>query len=403
MKILCVFGRYNYGDPTRGDGYEYTNFLPALRALGHDVSFFDSWGRSAYRDFAELNRAFLKQVERDRPDVVLCVLMGYELWTDTLDVIRSRGLATVLNWGTDDSWKYEQFTRFIAPHFDWCATTYPDALGKARREGVDNIVLTQWAASRGHLIEPLPAHRCTYQVTFVGSAYGNRRKWINRLRTKGIQVHCFGHGWPSGPVASGDLPRIYRESVLTLNFGDSGLHFKGVVPYHSRQIKARVFEVPGAGGCLLTESADGLERYFRPGKEVLVFSSLEELVVHIRHAQAHPRWRDKIAQSGFERVRAEHTYEQRFSALLSMVENQLVGKNLNIDWKECDAAVARHKVGWGLHAFRRLLVAPSRVLFGDRRGPRAARRLLFELSWRLVGAHTYSAAGWPGRVFYKES
>ena len=118
MRILCVFGRHNYGDPARGEGYEYTNFLPALRALGHDVSLFDSWDRSAYRDFTDLNRSFLERVERERPDVIFCVLLGYELWTETLNCVRSSGTATVINWGTDDSWKYEQFTRFIAPYVD---------------------------------------------------------------------------------------------------------------------------------------------------------------------------------------------------------------------------------------------------------------------------------------------
>jgi len=34
---------------------------------------------------------------------------------------------------------------------------------------------------------------------------------------------------------------------------------------------------------------------------------------------------------------------------------------------------------------------------------RAARRLLFEISWRLGGRRTYSAAGLPGRLFYRES
>lgn len=37
------------------------------------------------------------------------------------------------------------------------------------------------------------------------------------------------------------------------------------------------------------------------------------------------------------------------------------------------------------------------------RAPRAARRIMFELSWRLFGSHTYSAAGWPGRMFYREN
>jgi hypothetical protein len=29
--------------------------------------------------------------------------------------------------------------------------------------------------------------------------------------------------------------------------------------------------------------------------------------------------------------------------------------------------------------------------------------MIFELSWRFAGARTYAAAGWPGRMFYKES
>ena len=403
MKILCVFGRHNYGDPARGEGYEYTNFLPALRALSHDVSLFDSWDRSAYRDFSDLNRSFLQRVDREQPDVIFCVLLGYELWTETLDCVRSSGTATVINWGTDDSWKYEQFTRFIAPHLDCHATTYPDALGKSSRDGLKHVVLTQWAASREQLMAPLPARQCKYAVTFVGSAYGNRRKWIDRLRANGIPVDCFGHGWPAGPVASADVPRIYRESVLTLNFGDSGIQFKGVVPYRSRQIKARVFEVPGAGGCLLTEQADGLERYFMLGEEILVFNQPEELADRIRHVLAHPDQRDEIARKGFERVCAEHTYDRRFSALLDTVAKLKARPVQSMDWKEFDAAASRHVCSAGLRLLRSLLVAPGRVLFGLRRGPRAARRLLFELSWRLVGAHTYSAAGWPGRMFYKES
>jgi spore maturation protein CgeB len=43
------------------------------------------------------------------------------------------------------------------------------------------------------------------------------------------------------------------------------------------------------------------------------------------------------------------------------------------------------------------------LVFGTQRGPRAARRLLFELPWRTVGARTYRASGLVGRLFYRES
>ena len=72
MKILFVAGRHAYGDPRRGDGYEYANMLPALASLGHAVIQFESFDRSAYADFAALNAAFVSTVERERPDIFLC-------------------------------------------------------------------------------------------------------------------------------------------------------------------------------------------------------------------------------------------------------------------------------------------------------------------------------------------
>ena len=82
MKILCVFGRYAYGDPLRGDGYEYTNFLPAFAALGHEIELFDSFDRRGYPDFADLNQRLLGRVIAFKPDVIFCVLMNYEVWSE---------------------------------------------------------------------------------------------------------------------------------------------------------------------------------------------------------------------------------------------------------------------------------------------------------------------------------
>jgi spore maturation protein CgeB len=404
MRILCVFGRHNYGDPLRGEGYEFTNFVPAFRALGHEVSFFDSWDRSAYCDFADLNRAFLRRVDQEQPDIIFCVLLSYELWQETLDIVRSNGAAAIINWGTDDSWKYEQFSRFVAPHVDSYATTNPKALEKAHFDGLDNFVLTQWGANRDVLAKPLPAKQCKYPVTFVGSAYGNRRKWIDMLRARGIHIECFGHGWPAGPVSTADLLRLYRESVVTLNFGDSGIQFRGLLPYRSRQIKARVFEVPGAGGCLLTEPAQNLEDYFRIGEEILVFDGPDELAERIVYLLTNPEKRDVVAHRGFERVSKDHTYDQRFKELLEKQAQRVTQRSTrSIDWLSFEQVAHRHEVGPWCSLLRTLCVVCATLVWGKRRGPRAARRLTFELSWRLRGVWTYTAAGWPGRMFYRES
>jgi spore maturation protein CgeB len=404
VKILCVFGRNAYGDAARGEGYEHANFLPALRALGHETVLFESFDRSAYADFAEMNRAFVRAIESERPDAVLCVLMGYELWTETLDLARGLCSGPVINWGTDDSWKYEQFARFIAPHVDCYATTSARGLERGRREGRANVVLTQWAAGDAALAAPLLAAQCRHKVSFVGSAYGNRRRWIEQLARRGIEVDCFGYGWPKGPVAAADIPRIVRESVVSLNFGDSGLHVRGLRLYRSRQIKARVFEVPGAGGFLLTQAADGLERFYHDGNEITVFGDANELAAKIRYYLEHLDERDRIAIAGHERTVRDHTYTRRFEELLAQAA-QLASKRgpVRADAGKLPALVAEHRPGPALRLLRILLVFPLSLLFGRQRGARAARRLLFELSWRVAGVKTYSASGWPGRIFYRES
>ncbi len=400
MKILCVLGEHAYGDPARGEGPEFANFLPALRRLGHNVSFFESLSRKPYGSFADLNRALLQQVEETDPDVVFCVLMHYEVWIETIRIIRKSGVS-VINWSTDDSWKYPMFSKLIGSEYDLFLTTYPQMVEQYHADGIQSVCLSQWAANGDALFPPLSFAECRYPVSFIGAAYGSRRAMIERLRHEGVEVACFGHGWPEGPVETTCMAEIIRQSRVSLNFSD-GAH--GPVGFTNRQIKARIFEVPGCGGCLLTERAPNLERYFHLGQDVLAFDGVDELIEQVKRLLSHPERRDAIARGGFERVRRDHTYERRFEEVLHVLAQQTSCRvHLPIHWDALEVAVRGHRVRPILQIIRSLLVFVASLVWGAQRGPRAARRLTFELSWRLRGAWTYSAAGWPGRMFYRES
>jgi len=406
VKILCVLGEHNYGNPDRGGCYEYVNFLPALRNLGHEVVFFESFNRSAYRDFADLNRRFLEKVQAEKPDIILCVLLGYEIWLETFQLVREGTDAIIINWSTDDSWKFEQFSKFIAPAFHLYATTYPDAIAKSKQYGHDNFVLTQWAANSANLAEPLPAAQCRYSVSFVGTAYGNRPKWISALGARGIKVECFGHGWGKASVPAEEIPRIMRNSVISLNFGDSGMVVRGIVPGRSRQIKARVFEVPGAGGFLMTEYAERLDSFYRINEEIGVFDGVSDLSKQITYFIEHPEERDHLATAGYFRTLGEHTYEMRFGKLLDAATKHITAtdnEKIGIDFEKYKLVENTHRTSAALKFIKILLLIPCVIVWGRRRGPRAGRKFLYELSWRLAGKKTYTASGWPGRLFYKES
>lgn len=411
MRILCVLAQHNYGNPARGEGYEYVNFLPALRRLGHEVLFLDPARRDLHSGFEDLNRALLRTVEESRPDVILSVLTYYEIWLETWQILRKSGIAATVNWTTDDSWRYRQFSRLVAPAFDAFTTTYPDAYSRYRQDGMKHVLLTQWAASAASLDAPLPAADCTIPVSFVGTAHGNRRAWIRALATRGVKVRCFGHGWEGGAVAAEDVPRIIRTSVISLNFANSAWAFDGLAPRRSRQIKARNFEVPGAGGFLLTEHVDGLDSYLRPGREMVVFGTADEAAEKARFYLENGEFRDEIARAGHERTARDHTYDSRLKEVLEFTLHQRqiaacgtqASGSGGIDWAKFEAAARAHRTGPGVAAAGRALKAACSLFWGRVRGPRAARRLVYELSWRLAGARTYTAAGLPGRLFYRES
>lgn len=394
MKVLCVFGKHQYGDPERGMGTEYAAFVPALARLGHEVIHFDSWEKHKFADYAELNQALLDVVDRTRPNVMLTVQRNYELWLETLQLIQARGDVATISWTTDDSWKYQEVSRFIGTAYHAITTTYAHCVVQYHQDGIPNVLLTQWAANSEQLNPPLPASACQYSVSFVGAAHGDRPKKIAALQDRGIEVTCFGHGWTSGSVPAEEIPKIIRSSVISLNFANA---CKGIP-----QVKARTFEVPGAGGFLLTEYAPGLERAYVLGREIVAFEEIDDLAQKIQYFLNHPEERDAIAQAGFLRTTEEHTYDLRLQEILTFALDS------HQRWKAIHSqttpisftqALKQHQLNLGLTSLRTLLVLVCTLIWGQEKSLKGSRRLMFELSWRILRYQTFTAAGWVGRMF----
>ena len=394
MKVLCVFGKYQYGEPTRGVSTEYAAFVPALKRLGHEVVHFDSWDKKRYKDYAELNTDLLQTIDKERPSVMLTVQAHYEIWLETLQIIQARRDVATISWTTDDSWKYQEVSRFIGACYHAMTTTYAEVIPKYHQDGIQNVLLTQWGANIEMLQPPIPAALCHYPVSFVGAAHGDRQRRVAELKAKGIEVACFGHGWPAGSIAGEEIPRIIRESIISLNFANA---YKG-----ANQVKARTFEVPGAGGFLLTEFASGIERAYVPSKEIAIFHSTEDLIEKIHYYLANTAERDMMARASFIRTQKEHTYDIRIQELLEFTlasHSKWLSNNHEKARVDFEKALNNHRPNLWLNTFKTILVLICSLIWGKERSLRAARRLSFEISWRLLGYKTFSASGFVGRMF----
>jgi len=401
MKVLCAFGRYQYGDAARGVGIEYEAFIPALQRLGHEALHFETWDPSLYPTYAHLNHGLLAEVEKYHPEIVFTVQRDYEIWTETLAAIQRRGEAALVTWTTDDSFKFHKVSKYIGPFYDAISTTYEYRVPDYKAAGIEGVYFTQWAANSHWLNPPMRAQNCRYPVSFIGASYGARSKVVEKLELAGIHVECFGFGWPNGSVSTEQIPSIMRNSVISLNFSAGFMSDAG----NDRQIKARTFEVPGAGGFLLTDAAPGMDGVYRLGQEIEVYDGFDELERKIKYYLQHPDERDRIAHAGYLRTATCHTYERRLEGLLRLA---LERRSLRLQRKGRIALAVKDGVGQTLPSpelggasrlLRWSLVKACGLVWGPQGGPKAARRLVCGVSRRISGVRTFGAKSIPGRMF----
>ena len=72
---------------------------------------------------------------------------------------------------------------------------------------------------------------------------------------------------------------------------------------------------------------------------------------------------------------------------------------LNYNQIYLENAATRHALNPIVNLTRKLLVTACSLIFGVDKSIIAARRISFELSWRLLGHQTFTARGWVGRMF----
>lgn len=340
LRLLYVGMTYDYGQPERGYCYEYVNLLDTLRRMPmFEVLHFplDVQLRSIGRQ--KTNEALLRLVDEKKPAVCFFVLFTDEITPETIRRISETGDVKTLSWFGDDHWRFLSFSRYFAPSFHWVITTDSAAVSKYHALGCRHVVKSQWGYNH-HLVTRHDVGE-EFDVTFVGQDHSRRREIIEKLQVAGIKVRCWGRGWESGRLDQEAMVAMYSRSRINLNFTESSVvagwkplakmvfnrraddslhlqaphrafdHLRVLLSARRPQIKGRNFEIPGAGGFLLTSWADNLDAYFVPGKEIATFSSIAELIDQIRHYLAHPDERELIRAAGHARAARDHTYEQR--------------------------------------------------------------------------------------------
>jgi spore maturation protein CgeB len=82
---------------------------------------------------------------------------------------------------------------------------------------------------------------------------------------------------------------------------------------------ARPFELASSAAAIVSNPHEGIERWFEPGRELLVVETAEEALSAYRELVADPGQAEALGERARERVLDEHTYAHRARRLLELI------------------------------------------------------------------------------------
>ncbi len=166
----------------------------------------------------------------------------------------------------------------------------------------DLSYLGTYAPDRQERVEQLfvGAARQLPEKRFVlgGSMYPREFPWTDN-------IYFFDH------VAPPEHPAFYCSSKLTLNVTRGAMARRGYCP------SGRLFEAAACGTPVLSDTFEGLETFFEPGKEILLAESTEAAIEALKAPAAELA---KIGEAARKRTLAEHTSEVRARQMLEAFE-----------------------------------------------------------------------------------
>jgi len=319
-KVLYVGMKYDYGDKARGLSFEHRNFYHSLNSYSKkqnwDFVHYDFMERGLEVGLDLMTQELFELAKKERPTFLFAVLFDFhrDPRHEVFKHISSLGTITI-HWFCDDHWRFEKYSSVVAPHFDFVCTTANSALPKYEKLGISNkVIKTQWACNH-ELYVPYDIEK-DLEISFVGQPHGNRVEVLSTLIKSGLKLEVFGFGWENRPrIPFHQMVRLFSRSKINLNLSNSSTMI-------GQQIKGRNFEIPGTRSFLLTSNAENLSEYYEDEKEIVISDTAEELAGKANYYLKNENERNKIAQNGYKRTLAEHTWHHRLDEIFGYINTK---------------------------------------------------------------------------------
>lgn len=329
----------------KGQSYDIgTFFYEELRALNFTFDFVDYkkyyptgstklqraymkiFGRYLYPLL--LNNEIRKRVEIFKPDVAI-IIKGSKIWFETLFQIKSIHNTMLVNYATDDPIALQESAPEIyksIPIFDLYASTKKMIIDDIKKGGCKNVIFLPFAYQPNQHYPEHPKNqreidRFNSDIVFIGGGDEDRIPYMKAIsKIPGIRLDLYGGYWDRYP----ELAQFYKGFAINRDYrlAMSGTKIApGLVRRKNRDGHSmRTFEVPACSTFLLAERTEEHQEIFVEGRDVELFSTMEELINKILFYLKNDTARQRIAKNGYLHITSgKNTYQDRLLKILSYI------------------------------------------------------------------------------------
>ena len=188
--------------------------------------------------------------------------------------------------------------------FGWDEQIHPFQSGRSQGTWPGVTFVGGWDRERELFLEELAQH---VPLRIHGPGY-----WGTRTR-RGSRVR---QAWSGGPLVMSDAALAIRDSAISLNI----LRTQHVIDGQPDGVIMRHFEVPGAGGFLLSTRSSTAKELFPEEETGAYFSGLAECIEKCKQYIHDQSGRQQMVARTHEIVKSKHTYVQRARDILAHME-----------------------------------------------------------------------------------
>jgi spore maturation protein CgeB len=309
------------------------NVAFTLQAMGHEVLTIPHRPRFLARSRALYQRArrsfgpeyfdprerwLIHIARKQRVDMVLALTQC--LRGEALREARRFGLRYCVAWWADAPANLTSAGwGLLSSEWDLICLKDPQGVSKFRRVGLNAHLLHEAMNPAWH--KPV-AQQKNGTVVVAGNYYGYRQFLLRKLEQAGVATQLYGSAiprWGLPELRARHSGRYVVREEKSQIFGEALACLNSTSLSEGNSLNCRAFEVAGAGGLQLIETNPILAECFDPGRELLVFDTFDELLVHIDRAHQFPEEMRAIRGAGARRALAHHTYRHRLQAMFNWI------------------------------------------------------------------------------------